>query len=49
LIEYTLFYKKPMFKITFVHYTHNVFTAYTLCRSSATRTLETVSSRRPST
>jgi hypothetical protein len=28
LIEYTLFYKKPMFKITFVHYTRNVFTPY---------------------
>jgi hypothetical protein len=28
LIEYTLFYKKPMFKITFVHYTCNVFTPY---------------------
>jgi hypothetical protein len=27
-IEYTLFYKNPMFKITFVHYTHNVFTPY---------------------
>jgi hypothetical protein len=25
-----LFYKKLMFKITFVHCTHNVFTAYTL-------------------